>query len=74
MLTIVLGAALLVAGLVLALNVAGLGDSWIKADLRFTRAASDEVVQRRVKRRHPYFWLLVALGMVFLITGIFGAI
>jgi hypothetical protein len=67
---IVLGTVILVAGLVLALDVRGLGTAWVKADLRFTRTASDEVVERRVKRRH-YFWVLVALGAVTLIVGIF---
>jgi hypothetical protein len=72
--TIIIGAVLLVAGLVLVLNVGGLGDAWIKADLWLTRTASDEVVAQRVKRRHVYFWILVALGVVFLTEGIFGII
>ena len=71
---IVAGAVLLVIGLLLALDVGGLGTAWTKADLRLTRTASNEVDQRRMKRRHIYFWILAVLGAVLLTRGIFGVI
>jgi hypothetical protein len=39
-----------------------------------TRTASDEVVARRVKRRHIYFWILVALGVVTVKEEIFSVL
>jgi hypothetical protein len=70
---VVLGSVLFVAGLLLALDVKGLGEAWIKADLWLSRESSDEVVlARRVKRRRAYFWALVALGALLITRGAFG--
>ena len=74
MTAVVLGCVVLVVGLLLAFNVKGLGTAWIEADLRWTTRKCDEVMSRRARRRRAYFWFLVALGVVILVTGIFSVV
>jgi hypothetical protein len=74
MTTLVVGVILLVAGLVLAFNLGGLGSAWIRADLRWTTRRSEEVMQRRERRRRAYFWFLAICGAVFTVIGIFGVL
>jgi hypothetical protein len=67
---IVIGGVAFVVGLVLALDVKGLGTAWIKADLRWTWARSDAAKSRRARFRRVYFWFGAVLGALIMLSGI----
>ena len=66
----VLGAVLLLGGLLLGFDVRGLGTRWITLGLRVYGPSDDETTRRRIRLYTLIYRLGALLGLILLVAGL----